>query len=279
MRLATLLLTYLFILFCAGTNAQQRELIKTSSDFTPHYAFSNYFGAGLYSSTGQNIHVVNLPLFYEPKNHSEFKYRIRLPVSIGFYDFDINDIDEFAPLEDAATMTVTLGIEFDHWINKHTKLVPFLDIGLSENFSANDRAILYASGITAYNYFTAWQQPHTWLLRFQRAGYQTKNNISDGFSAIELGLDLRWPWQGRLANNDIYLSNYFASYWYTIDIAFDPTDFNPKAETNALEAGLTVGLQQPWDLGLFKLERMGVGYRYSNNAPDIIRISFNFPLD
>lgn len=252
----------------------------SSEIYTPHYAFSNYFGSGLYSSTGQNITVFNMPFDYEPDQEEKNRFRIRLPVSLGFYDFDLDNIDDVKPFKDAATITLTLGIEFDHWVNPQLKLVPFLDIGFNENFSGKDRAAIYASGIGAYNYFSAWDRDHTWLIRVQRAGYRTQNSaISDGFSSLELGIDLTLPWQTTWFNHEVYLSQYAVAYWYALDIAFDPTSNNPANETNAQELGLTLGFKKALDFKIFSLDRVGLGYRYSTKSPDILRLTINFPLD
>ena len=248
--------------------------------FTPHYAFSNYFGAGLYSSTGQDITIFNMPFTYEPEQEERNKYRIRLPVSLGFYNFDLEKIDDFEPIEDAATLTLTAGIEFDHWVTDKVKLVPFIDLGASANFSDNDYAFIYGSGITSYTYFQAWEEEHIWIARLQRAGYRTnQGNLSDGFSSFELGVDLKWSIRGHLLNRETFFTTYMKAYWYLIDIAFDPSTVEPSAETNAQELGVTMGFTKPLDFSLFTLDRIGLGFRYSHSGPNIIHMSFDFPLD
>lgn len=259
---------------CQANNSLRDEA------YTPHYAFSNYFGAGLYSSTGQNITVFNMPFYYEPEQEGKNKFRYRLPVSIGYYNFELQNIDDIKPIKDAATLTLTLGIEFDHWVNDNLKLVPFLDIGYTENFSGNDRAVIYASALTGYNYFEAWGEDHTWIARLQRAGYRTDEaSITDGFSSFEIGVDLKWKTRAYWFNREIFFTNYLAAYWYMLDIAFDPTSINPTEETHAQELGMTMGFNKPLDFSLFTLDRIGFGYRYSNKGPDILHITLDFPLD
>ncbi|MCK5881520.1 MAG: hypothetical protein KAG18_06555, partial [Sinobacterium sp.] len=228
-------LASLYFSFLLLSQAPQSQA-ESSEAFTPHYAFSNYFGAGFYSSTGQGITVFNMPFDYEPEQEGRNRYRIRLPVSLGYYNFQFDKLDDIKPIKDAATLTLTFGIEFDHWLNDNTKLVPFLDMGYSENFSGKDGAVIYASGLSAYNYFQGWGEEHTWLVRLQRAGYRTnKNAVTDGFSSFELGVDLKWSYRTRWFERDLYFTNYAIAYWYMLDIAFNPESIDPASETSAQE--------------------------------------------
>lgn len=272
----------LFFILLATKNFSQLSAAEISEHqaelYTPHYAFSNYFGSGLYSSTGQNITVFNIPLFYEPEQTKRNRYRFRLPISFGFYNFDVEDIPKLN--EDAATLTLTLGIEFDHWVNDQLKLVPFLDIGFTQDFNNNEEAAIYASGLSAYYYFSAWDEEHIWLTRFQRAGFRTHNNsISDGFSSFETGVDLKLPFRMNMLERSTYITTYVVGYWFTIDLLLDPNTADPRRETNAQEVGFTIGTESPLDFYFFDLDRIGIGYRYSKNAPNIIRLTFNMPLD
>jgi hypothetical protein len=271
----------IFIAIASPITAFAQQLSENQAEeFTPHYAFSNYFGSGLYQSTGQDITVFNLPFEYEPEQQGRNRYRIRLPVSIGFYDFELEDIDFGTFTDDSATLTLTLGIEFDHWVNDDLKLVPFIDIGLTENFSNDETAAIYASGLSAYYYFNAFGEDHLWLTRLQRAGFKTLDTgISDGFFSFESGIDIKMPFRFTMQERSYFVSSYLAAYWYSIGLAFDPQNTNAEVETNAQEFGFTLGTETPFDMVFFDLERIGIGYRYSKSGPDIIRLSFNMPLE
>ncbi|NRB37397.1 MAG: hypothetical protein HRU20_02885 [Pseudomonadales bacterium] len=265
------------LLFCQPSLA----LLSKSEEeaLTPHYAFSNYFGSGLYSSSGQDLMVINLPITYEPEQSGQFKYRFRLPVSLGFYDYGFDEIGDIEIPDSVASLTLTAGIEFDHWVNNQLKLVPFIDFGISENLQRDERAVIYASGITAEYSFNAWQEQHVWLTRFQRAGYNAQSEgISDGFSALETGVDLIMPWSFSVLNRPMFFSTYAMHYWYFIDLVFNPETINPKHKNNAQEVGVTFGFDKPLDMFFFDLERVGLGIRRTNNFY-VTRLLFNFPLD
>ena len=256
----------------ALTNVEQETL-------TPHYAFSNYFGSGLYSGSDQELAVVNLPFTYEPEQNGKFKYRFRLPVSLGFYNYDFDQIQDVEFPDSVSSLTLTTGIEFDHWVNSQLKLVPFLDLGLSVNLHMDERAVIYASGITSEYSFYAWQEKHMWLTRFQRAGYNANTaGLSDGFAAVETGLDMVLPWRFSIMNRPMYASMYAMYYWYLMDLVFDPDSIKPSHQNNAQEFGFTMGFDTPLNLFFVDVERLGLGIRKTNNL-HVLRIIFNFPLD
>ena len=57
--------------------------------------------------------------------------------------------------------------------------------------------------------------------------------------------------------------------------------FQPEAQAvtvnNSIEVGLTLGLEKPIDFRLFDIDRIGIGYRYSNKVK-VWRLTFNMPL-
>lgn len=275
------MLRFLCLLLWLGLSLQSWSAGETREEqaLTPHYAFSNYFGSGIYASSGQELSVINLPFSYEPEQDGLFKYRYRLPVSFGFYDYNFDNITGVEFPEEVSSITVTGGIEFDHWVSSSIKLVPFLDVGLSENIEEDERAVIYASGITGFYYFKGWNEQHIWLARWQRAGYRTQDTgISDGFSALETGVDLILPWRYTLLGRPMYMSAYAMQYWYFMDLGFDPETLDPRQETNAQELGMTFGFDTPIDLLFTDLDRIGIGFRRTNEL-NVWRLLVNFPLE
>ena len=152
-------------------------------------------------------------------------------------------------------------------------------MGLSENIKYNETAVIYASGLTGFYNFDGWGEKHIWLTRFQRAGYRAHDtNLSDGFSALETGLDLVLPWHFSWLDRPMFVSVYGMQYWYYLDLAFNPDTADPTYETNAQELGFTVGFEKPWDMGFFDLDRLGLGIRRTNGL-HVVRLVFNFPLE
>ncbi len=64
-----------------------------AEDIEPvHYAYANYLGSGIYQTTGQNASLISMPFSYELGHEEKTTYSLRLPVSVGFFDFELADL-------------------------------------------------------------------------------------------------------------------------------------------------------------------------------------------
>ncbi|CAH0991778.1 hypothetical protein SIN8267_01892 [Sinobacterium norvegicum] len=253
---------------------------ETATLTSPHFALSNYFGSGFYASSTGELAVINMPFEYQPKHQkSQHKYRIRMPVSVGFYDYNFEEIDDVKLPSSVSALSLTLGLEFDRWLTPNLKLVPFFDVGYSRNSRIDESAFLYALGASTYYSFSGWQQQHSWMTRVQRAGYKTdREGVSDGFASIETGVDLIMPGRFTLAEQTFFVSLYSIAYVYLLDVDFIPEKFAGGDEAHAIELGFTIGREKPFNFFGLDVERLGLGIRHSNDL-DVLRFAFNYPLD
>ena len=269
-------LAFVLIFFALSSTSLAGE---QRAQVSPHYVFSNYFGSGLYSGSGTDLTIFNLPFTYEPEQEGRNRYRFRLPVSLGFYDFEFDEVTEIEVPKEVGTLTVTGGIEFDHWVTDNLKLVPFIDLGIAQELNEDERALVYASGLSGFYYFEAFGEKHTWLTRMQRAGYDTVDQRhADSFSSFETGVDMILPYRFQAFGRASYNSVFVKGYWYYMNLAFDPESIRPNNENNAQEFGATWGFEKPLDFYLFSLDRIGIGYRRGRNF-DLWHITFDLPLD
>ena len=175
--------------------------------FIPNYVLANYFGSGIYA--GGKLVMLNLPMTWTPEQPTQDKYRFRFPLSLGFYGLKIQ-VDDFDIPDDINIMTFAVGIEFDHWVNDNLKLKPFLDVGISDNYKEGHYAIVYAAGVSAYQYFTAFDERQVCMLRSQRASFQERRagGSSDGFLSIEAGVDYTLPYRWNIFGRFLYTTTY-----------------------------------------------------------------------
>lgn len=275
----------LWVGFVSASEPPPKPLSKSQiRAFTPHYLFSNYFGSGLYSTQGQDITVFNLPLSYTPKsqavraNLQQVNYKIRLPVSLGFYNFALDDLDQFR-IDSTANATFTIGAEVFYPVTANWQIKPFVDMGYSENTSNDDSALIYATGVSSYYYFQWLGQTDLFLAQWQWAKYHTqKTHVSDTFSSLQLGADIKWPVSFDLLRGEGFVSTYISGSWYMLDLSLGFNGLDPRRETSSQEIGITLGRKRPLDFGLLQLERVGLGYRYSSKGPNAIRLFINSPF-
>ena len=242
-----------------------------------NYAFSNYIGNGIYSAANQDVTVFNMPFSYTPEQDSETAYTVRLPISLGFYDFDFDDIGSGDLPDNMATVSLVPGVEWSIPINERLRFVPYIDLGWAKNSTTGNDVIVYSSGLSGIYQFGQNHQ-HLWVNRIFYAGYKgLSSDVKDGFASIQSGVDWRMPWIFSLMGRPSFVSSYLLGQWYFNSLEF----FQPEAQAvtvnNSIEVGLTLGLEKPIDFRLFDIDRIGIGYRYSNKVK-VWRLTFNMPL-
>ncbi|CAA0079171.1 Uncharacterised protein [BD1-7 clade bacterium] len=280
-----LFLLALLALIATSSHAQQPDNASADVEaraeeptFTPFYAFANYFSSGLYQGTGGQLTVFNIPIKVEPDQEGRNKYRLRLPISLGFTDFQF-DADGVSIPDTVATATVTAGIEFDHWVSDKLMLRPFLDVGYSQNFSGQSSSLIYAGGMSTFYYFQAAEEKQVMVTRFQRASFRTQGTlIVDGFSSIDSGIDWTLPFRYEMFEKPMYMSVYGRVYWYFLDQTSAEVTNDFGSILDAQELGFTLGWVKPLDMLLFDLDRIGFGYR-TGDGLTAWRLFFGFPLE
>ncbi|KZY72627.1 hypothetical protein A3750_09775 [Oleiphilus sp. HI0079] len=270
------ILATLFALCVPVNNAKAEEQLA------PHFAFSTYFGSGIYSSSGNDVTVFNIPLVFDP-DWDDIDYledvHLRIPISVGLANFAYDEIEETRPLEDASTITVALGLEKDYWDSKKLKLVPFFDIGYSEDLSTHNRAMTFAVGTSIFRYTRFWGEQQLIYGKIQHAGFSRKESRSQNFSSLQIGSDFKFPERFGSGRLSTFMTMYLTSYFYMVGIEFEETNITPLQDEWVHEAGFTWGLDDPIETSVANVERIGLGYRFSEKSPGAVHITFNFPLD
>jgi hypothetical protein len=247
---------------------------------TPHFAFSNYFGSGLYNASGSDVTVFNIPTSLPLDKSGWEGTRLRLPTSIGLTNFDIDNVGDTRPVQDAATITQAVGLEKHHWDNKNLRLVPFFDLGYSKDLRSSDHAFIYALGISAYRDFSLYERRHTFFSRVQTAGFTTRrDSVNDTFSSLQFGFDLKLPPRIFIGERQMFFSVYGSSYLFLSGVEIVNGVDQVFEDDVAHEVGFTWGLRRAITTALFDIQRLGLGYRFSKSSPGILHLTFNFPMD
>lgn len=244
-----------------------------------NYAFANYLGTGFYSTSGRDVMVINIPMTFEPEEQGPIVYRWRLAPSLGFFDFDFDsdEIGENVP-DSVDTVAIIPGVEFDFPVSDNMTLVPYFDLGWSKNFTSNEDVAIYSIGVSSIYKFQAQQKEHLWVNRLIYAGYRTQSaNVTDSFASLQTGVDWKTPFRWGPSGRGSYTSIYGIAYWYFDQVSFRRPDEGNETVTSSYELGATYGFDKPIDLYLFELERVGFGYRWSDDL-NVWRLTFNLPI-
>lgn len=243
-----------------------------------NYAFANYTGSGLYRASGQEVTVFNIPFSYQPKDQkSTTLIRWRLPVSIGFYNFDFDEVGNGNLPDEAGTISFTPGIEWEVPITETLTFVPYMDLGVGHNFTSDENVLIYSAGVSSHYQFGSNNQ-HLWVNRVLYAGYKGLSvEVKDGYATLQTGVDLRVPFDFSILGHESYITVYGLAQWHFINLEFIVPEQQSTVVENSFEVGMTLGAVKPLDFKLFNLERVGLGYR-TGGGLKVWRVTFELPI-
>ncbi|MDO6619462.1 MULTISPECIES: hypothetical protein [unclassified Shewanella] len=243
-----------------------------------HYAFANYIGSGIYRASGQSAAVANIPFAFDIEQADDHLLTLRLPVSLGFFNYSFSDLPEGELPDGVGTMTITPGIEYKWFYDEQLTLETYLDLGYGHNFSNSSNVGIFSTGFSALYELAQPKYNPVWVNRIYYAGYKSSiNDSSDGYSVLQSGIDFglnqRWDWGEYTVEPRLFV----AGRWY-----FDKLKFVTPVQENVLtqysyEVGVTLALSKPLGWGWFSTDRFGMSYQ-TDGELQVWRLIFEFPM-
>jgi len=243
-----------------------------------NFAFSNYLGTGFYTTSNHNVFVIQFPFDHTiiERTDSEAGWRLNLPVTIGFINFDNLKIDDLPDLNDVTTLTFVPGIEYQYPMSLDWTIIPFFDYGFARDFNHTSNVLITGIGIKSYADFHVNETTITLGNRFLYAREKSKdaNNAAD-YVLIETGLNYLLKNKLSFANNSVNTNLYYVNYYYPDSLVFFDRAPNPIIVGVANEVGMTFS-NLP-DFLFFDSPEVGIGVRYSAGV-QVYRIVFGAPF-
>lgn len=242
------------------------------------FAFASYLGTGFYSSSGQEVFVLQLPLDYtiKEKAGSDPGILLKLPLTVGFINFSNLDFEDLPKLDDAATLTFLPGIEYQIPLSPDWTITPFADYGFARDFSQEENILIIGFGIKSYYDFQFDDAVLTLGNKFLYARERTKNTNNDAdYSVIETGLKYQLDTSIISSNGTVHSNLYYINYFYPNDLVFFDRTENPIGIGMENELGITFSNLS--DFLFFENPQLGFGIRFADDLK-IYRIVFGAPF-
>ncbi|MCG6886775.1 MAG: hypothetical protein LJE74_06170 [Proteobacteria bacterium] len=245
-----------------------------------NYAYANYLGTGVYATKDRSVQVYHLPFSATLRQAEPRKSGIvlRLPVTLGFTNFETLDIVETGLPDSVGTFTFVPGLELVKQVTPIWQLSPFLDSGIGYDLSTHLYSYVYGVGIKSE--LTLDYQYHQFTLfnELLYAGNTTPDESGNNdFSRLETGLNFQFPLHSRIWDRKNYLSVYYVNYMYFNDLTFlkfDNTEFNISMQN---EVGLTFDTAPDMKVSFVEFSRFGLGYQFGNGI-NVVRLVFGAPF-
>jgi hypothetical protein len=263
------------IIGAGGVSAQETE---EDEEVEPvNWAFATHLGTGIYTASGRAVQVYTLPFSYAFRSveDSDWGIKLKFPVTLGFYGFQVQDIIESGLPNDVSTVSVLPGLEFEYPIRDNWFLMPFADLGAGYNFSANRATYIYSAGIKSLVIFPWKGFECRFGNRFLYAGYITPQaDVAESYRSFETGFDMRHPLPYTVLGHPTSWSVYFVNFLYG-NLEFLQSLSSAFYVNIQNEFGFTVGTSDKfWWSGN---PRLGLGYRFGADF-HAIRIVFGMPF-
>ena len=266
------------LLFCFIANNTCAAEDDGGSFGLTSFAFASYLGTGFYTTSGQNVFVLQAPFKHiiKEKTDTEAGWVLKLPITIGFINFDSILIEELPELNDVGTITFLPGLEFQYPVTPNWTLIPFADYGFARELDTTSNVLITGVGIKSY--FNAYFDKAMFTLgnRFLYAREKSKDSTTaHDYSLIETGLNYRVTSDYSFGGEPLYTNLYYINFYYPNNLVFFEQTDNPIRVGVEHEVGLT--LSNIPDFLFFEKPQIGVGIRFSKNV-NVYRLVFGTPF-
>ena len=128
-----------------------QSLLSGDEQNVVNFAFATQLGSGVYSVSGRTLQIYRLPFHYQLKSadDSAFGAMLTLPVTFGFYDFELQDVanGDIPTVVDALSFVPGLTLVFD--VNPDWKLEPYVEAGISKARDVDANSTVYSGGLVS----------------------------------------------------------------------------------------------------------------------------------
>jgi len=242
------------------------------------FAFASYLGTGFYTTSGQNVFVLQVPFKHTIKEmtDTEAGWVLKLPITIGFINFDSLKVEELPGVSDVGTITFLPGLEYQHPVTPNWTLIPFADYGIARELDNTSNVFITGVGIKSYFNVHLKQSMFTLGNRFLYAREHSRDssNAAD-YSLIETGLNYRVTSWHTIDDEPLYSNLYYINFYYPNELVFFEQTQNPIRVGVEHEFGITIS-NIP-DFLFFEKPQLGIGVRFGNNVK-VYRLVFGTPF-
>jgi hypothetical protein len=246
-----------------------------------NFAFAHRLGTGVYEISGRTVQVYSLPFEWrlreredpvEAGDGSEARagragLTVTLPVTLGFFDFKLEDVLESGLPSDIATLSFVPGLRWDLRVGERWQVQPFVEAGIARDRSSDLRSRVATVGATADRYAAV----PLGRLRVHHALEYAHASIDgfpgDDFALWVSGVELTRPLPAKPGSRALDWAPYGAVRWYADAPGVPLLASAPARGVTRLqgEVGVSFGAVEPIRIRGVTLPRIGLGWRFGEH--------------
>lgn len=246
-----------------------------------NFAFAHRLGTGVYEISGRTVQVYSLPFEWRLRERqaagegreARAGLTLTLPVTLGFFDFRLEDMLESGLPSDIATLSFVPGLRWDLEVGRDWQLQPFVEAGIARDRSSDLRSRVATVGATADRYRSSPSGTLRVHHAFEYAHAAVHGLPADDFALWVSGVEVVRPLPVQPGRRAFDWAPYAAARWYA-----DPPGVPLLANATSRgvtrlqgEIGVSFGAVEPLRVGGVALPRIGLGWRFGDRL-SVVRL-------
>jgi len=236
-----------------------------------HWAYSAYFGTGTYKlGDFASVAVVRpTPAWtfresaIDDDGNRTLGWRFRVPVSIGYHEFDFGNISDILDPANVVTVSVIPGVEMDIPVTRRWLLRPLLYAGWGMVTDSSEAAWSYWTGIKSRYTWNTGKLEWALLNAISYVGFNTDSDNTEGMVPIMMGFEWAYPFTNwKMDNDPLELSWHLAYTSFQNDLDLPPfLDPNTEHVLDLWQVGVALGKQnRDFEFLGLKWDRVGLAF-------------------
>ena len=258
---------FLWLAVLPVSSAQTRA-VEDDQDLINWYYAATY-GTGVYSAGDRTVGILQAPLSFHLResNEEQWGMRITLPVSFGFYDFDLGEVVDNGLPSRVNTLSVVPGIEFEKQVTPRWLLKPYVSAGAGWELGGEESAWIYDAGLRSRYLIGERKRSMLSLVnRLSLAGYYPSGGAHEPFSLFAIGFDIEIPTRRTLFNRSIRVSILPAYYYYFKKLGFSEVNNKDNTIREQTELMLSLLAKEPFNVFGIDVDRIGIALRTNEDV-------------
>ena len=245
-----------------------------------HYSYAALFGTGVYRLDDRTVTMLRIPVSYKIREPDGRRpgIRLRAPVTLGLHKFDFDSIFDIFD-EDLSTISVVPGVALDFLIKPNWRVTPAAYLGVGRDLTNGISSGIFGGVISSNYAFEKFGYRFRLGNDLLVAGYRPEGGNSRSISRIGVGLDAEFPTKWQWAGGNVFINPQLIAYYYANEVEFvtlsqDREFIDAQVE---IQFGLAIGRDPPMKILGFTVDRLGLGFRFSDDL-DGIKLITRFPF-
>jgi len=245
-----------------NANAQTRAVEDDEQLVNWYYAA--VYGTGIYSAGDRKVGILQAPLTFplRESNEEQWGLSLNLRVSLGFYDFSFDGIDQGSLPSSISTLSVVPGIELEKRVVPRWLLRPYVSVGAGWDLGGDESAWIYDMG--ARSRFRLGDDRGSvfslvnWL---SLAGYRPSGGSHEPLGLFAIGIDIETPTGQTFHDRPLFVSVLPTYYYYFKKLGFAEIGDRDNTVREEGEFAISLFVKKPFKFLGFDVERIGIAVR------------------